>query len=111
MKLPSEIRFVDEKIKEAFYKLKKGDKSEQELFNVINNALDKIEENAFCGVQIQKHLMPKIYAQKYNVENLWKFDLPKGWRLIYSIKDDKLIVVSIVIEWFDHKDYEKRFRY
>lgn len=111
MKLPSTIRFAEKNIEEAFYKLEEGDDSERELFKFINEALDNIEENAFCGVQIPKKLIPKEYANKYGAKNLWKYDLPKGWRLIYSIVNDEIVVVSLVLEWFDHKEYERRFNY
>ncbi len=111
MKLPSDIRFADESIREAFYKLENGDDSERELFKFINQALDIIEGNAFCGIQIPKRLIPKEYISKFGVKNLWKYDLPKSWRLIYSIINDEIVVVSLVLEWFDHKEYEKRFKY
>jgi hypothetical protein len=32
-------------------------------------------------------------------------------RLIYSITGDEISIVSIILEWFDHKDYERRFSY
>ena len=69
MILPSEIRFVEEAIKEAFYKLQKGDSSEKELFKFINQAIDNIEKNAFCGIQIQKktnsqRVYKKIWCSK-----------------------------------------------
>jgi len=35
VKLPSDIRFADENIREAFYKLENGDDSERELFKFI----------------------------------------------------------------------------
>ena len=69
--------------------------------------MDNVEEDAFCGIQIPKRLIPKEYA----VKNLWKYDLPKGWRLLYSIVNEEIVVISIIIEWFDHKSYEKRFKY
>ena len=111
MILPSEVRFVDENIKRAFYKLQEGDKSEEELFRFIDQALNNIEKNAFCGIQIPKKQIPKEYIKKYNVQNLWKYDLPNAWRLIYSIKGGKAVVVSIVLEWLDHKEYNRRFGY
>ena len=83
MILPSNIRFADEKLKEAFYTLESGDDSERELFKVINQAMDNIEANAFCGIQVPKRLIPKEYCQKIDDCNLWKYDLPRGWRLIY----------------------------
>ncbi|KKS70041.1 MAG: hypothetical protein UV40_C0007G0017 [Parcubacteria group bacterium GW2011_GWA1_42_7] len=110
MKLPSEIRFVDDNLKEAFYRLEKGDEQEKELFKLLNQAMDNIEESAFCGIQIPKRLIPQEYSKK-EIKNLWKYDLPRGWRLVYSIVNEELVVVSIVLEWFDHKDYERRFKY
>ena len=54
MKLPSSIRFADPKIKEAFYKLEKGDDSERELFKFINQALDNIKKMHFVALGYQK---------------------------------------------------------
>lgn len=111
MILPSEIRFADKNIQEAFYKLQEGDSSEKELFKLINQAMDNIEKNVFCGVQIQKNLIPNDYIKKYGIKNLWKYDLPKGWRIIYSITGGEAQVISLILEWFDHKNYERRFNY
>ena len=110
MKLPSAVRFFDDSIKEAFYKLENGDNSERELFHIMNQAMDNIEQNAFCGIQIPKRLILKEYLDK-GIKNLWKYDLPRGWRLMYSIVNEEVIVVSIILEWFDHKEYERRFNY
>jgi len=49
--------------------------------------------------------------KKYNVDNLWKYDLPKGWRLLYSVRRNEIIVISIILEWLSHKEYERRLRY
>lgn len=111
MILPSKIRFVDSKILEAFYKLENGDSSEKELFKIINQAMNNLETNAFCGIQIPKKLIPEDYIKKFGVQNLWKYDLPRGWRLIYSITKGEIEVISLIVEWFDHKTYEKRFNY
>lgn len=111
MILSSKIRFADKKIQEAFYELEKGDSSEKELFGIINQAMDNLEKNAFCGIQIPKKLIPEEYRKKFGVENLWKYDLPRGWRLIYSIAKEQVMVLSLIVEWFDHKEYERRFNY
>lgn len=111
MKLPSTIKFVDEKLKAAFYKLEEGNNPEKKLFKAISQAMDNLEENAFCGIQIPKKLIPREYIIRYKVKNLWKYNLPNSWRLIYSVVNDEIVVISLILEWFDHKDYEKRFRY
>lgn len=109
--MKSHIKFADEKIKKAWVKLKTSKTEDKKLYKWINRALDDIEEDAFCSIQIPKKLIPNEYIQKYNIDNLWKYDLPKGLRLLYSVANNKVIVISIIIEWVTHKDYERRFKY
>ena len=107
MELPSRIRFTDEKVKKAFEKLAEGTGDEKELHSWLIRAFEDIEKNAFCGIQVSKRLIPK----EYNVTNLWKYDLPNAWRLLYSIENQQVYVVSIVLEWITHKEYERKFNY
>jgi Txe/YoeB family toxin of Txe-Axe toxin-antitoxin module len=109
--MKSVIKYADEKLKETLNKLKDSKTEDKKLYEWINRALDDLEENAFCGIQIQKRLIPKVYIEKYGINNLWKYDLPKGWRLIYSVANNEVCVLSIILEWMDHKDYERRFKY
>jgi len=111
MKIPSEVRFVSERAKKSFYDLEKGDSSEKELFKFIVQALQNLEEHAHCGIQIPKKQIPKEYVKRYGIKNLWKYDLPRGWRLIYSVLEDEILVISLVLEWFDHDAYKRRFKY
>jgi len=106
--MQSNIQFANEKIKESFEKLKEAD---QKLHKIIEQNLKNIEKNAFYGIQIPKKLIPKEYLEKFNVKNLWKCNLPDAWRLIYSIEGRNLVVFSIILDWMDHKTYEKRFKY
>ncbi|MFP4402181.1 MAG: hypothetical protein ACLFPL_03020 [Candidatus Nanoarchaeia archaeon] len=109
--MKSRVVFGEEKLKEAFEKLKTSKTEDQMLYKWINRAIDDLAENAFCGLQIPKKQIPDIYFKKYEVDNLWKYDLPKAWRLIYSVSNGEICIVSIVLEWMSHKDYEKRFKY
>lgn len=111
MILPSQARFTDENIKKAFYKLEEGDPSERELFHFIDQAIDNIEKNAFCGIQIPKKQIPKDYTKKYGHINLWKYNLPNAWRLIYTIRGGQVVVVSVILEWMTHKEYDRKFGY
>ena len=111
MKLPSTTKFADERLKKAFEKLKDSKTEDRQLFELLNRAFKDIEENAFCGIQIPKKLIPKEYRQKYLVDNLWKYDLPNAWRLIYSIGKKELLVISLVLEWLPHKEYDRKFKY
>lgn len=106
--MKSNIQFVNEKVKKAFEKLKVED---PKMHDFIARAFEDIENNAFCGIQIPKKLIPKEYLKKYSVKNLWKYNLPDAWRLIYGVQGKNLLVFSIILEWMDHKAYEKRFGY
>ncbi len=62
-------------------------------------------------IKIPKKLWPAEYIKSYNITNLWKYNLPNAWRLIYTIKEDEVMILNVILEWFDHKGYEKRFGY
>jgi|SRR3989344_3555510 len=109
--MKSIVHFGDERIKEAFEKLKNSKVEDQMLYKWVERAIKDLGENCFCGIQIPKRLFPKEYVQKYNIDNLWKYDLPKGWRLIYSVADGEVCIISIILEWMNHKEYERRFKY
>jgi len=104
----SRIQFASERVKKDLEILEKSDKK---LHSFIVRAFKDIEENVFCGIQIPKRLIPKEYIQKFQVKNMWKYNLPGAWRLLYSIEGKNLVVISVILEWMDHKTYERRFKY
>jgi Txe/YoeB family toxin of Txe-Axe toxin-antitoxin module len=81
------------------------------LHKFISRAIDDLKENPFCGIPIPKRLIPKIYIRKYGINNLWKYNLPGAWRLLYSIAGNRVKIVAIILEWLSHKEYERRFKY
>ena len=106
--METEIRFVDVKLKEAFNSIENFD---LRLFKEINQALDEISRNAYSGRQVKKKLIPKEFIIKYNINNLWIYNLRKDWRLLYTIANDEIGVLAIILNWMDHKDYEKLFKF
>lgn len=111
MELKSRVFFADEKLKEEFESLENGRYEDKEIFTYIRRAIEDLKVNAHAGIQIPKKLIPKIYFDKYKIRNLWKYDLPKGWRLLYSVGANGIEILSIILEWMDHKEYERRFNY
>ena len=105
------IAFADISIKHAFEKLKEDKFEERKLSEFISRAINDLKKNPFCGTRIQKKIIPKEYIRKYGVTNLLKYDLPNAWRLLYTIKEDEVAIISIILEWLDHKEYERRFGY
>jgi len=106
----TELYFADKKVEETYNKLRYSSVNKQ-LYKFIKRALEDIKENPECGIAISKKLIPKIYIKKYSINNLFKYDLPSGWRLFYSLEEGKIEIMAIIIEWMNHKDYEKRFGY
>lgn len=105
---PSEVVFANDYLEKSFNSLTEQD----EIKIYLRRAISQIKMNAYCGIQLKKSLIPKEYTKKYRVNNLWKYDLPDGWRVIYALfPQNKVEILSVIIEWFNHKDYERRFNY
>lgn len=111
MEMRSEVFFGDEKVRKAYESL--GEKfQEKQLKSWIDKAIEDLKKNAFCGIQIPKRLFPKEYTKRFGpLQNLWKYNLPSAWRLIYTVKNGEILLLSIILEWMKHPDYEKRFGY
>ena len=105
------VGFISQKLKQEFQSLKDGKFEDKKLFDFINRAINDMKQNPTYGVKIPKNLWPKKYVQGYGITNLWKYDLPNSWRLIYTIETDEVKILNIILEWFDHKEYERRFKY
>ncbi len=112
MEIKSDILFGDKNIKKAFLELNSKKFQEKQLKEWLERAFEDIEKNAFCGIQIPKKLIPKEYHSRFGrLENLWKYNLPDAWRLIYTVKKDKVVVLSIILEWMNHTKYDRVFQY
>lgn len=108
---PKNVIFSEKKLEISFEELKEGKFEDKKLYDFINRAINDIKKEPTCGVKIPKKLWPKTYIQNYGITNLWKYDLPNAWRLVYTIKEDEIRILSVILEWFNHKHYEKRFHY
>jgi|SRR3989344_6550263 len=103
------VKFGDEKLKEAFENLKNFDR---ELYDQIDKATDEISRNVFCGRNVKKKLIPREIVHKHRLDNLWIYNLRSGWRLLYSVTSpDKIQILAIVLDWMNHKDYERLFKF
>ena len=104
----SKVVFISSELETDFYNLKKNDPIRKCLVKAIHT----LRENAFAGYHIPKRLIPPVYIQKCHVNNLWKYDLNKNWRLLYTVtSENEVELISAILEWFDHKEYERRFGY
>ncbi len=105
------VGLADKSVKKKLSELQNSTSEDQYRLTTINNAIDRLEDNVFCGIQIQKNIIPHEYKKKYQIDNLWKYDLPGGWRLLYFVIEDGENTVAVIIDWMSHKEYERLFNY
>lgn len=105
------VAFIDNSLKKAFERLEKGKYEDKELMEFIRKAIENLKQNPLAGTPVPSKLWPKEYIQKYQINNLRKYDLSRNWRMLYTIKGNEVEIISIIIEWIAHKDYERKFGY
>lgn len=101
------VIFADERVERDFNNLKEEDWLKKALRKAIND----FKENAFYGERIRKEIIPKQYIKDYQINNLLWYPLPNAWRLVYSVFADEKELIAMIIEYMDHKEYERRFHY
>lgn len=99
------VVFVDEELEKSFNELQESDPIKRGIIRAIRC----IQENTFVGRNVKKELIPKKLIDKFSLNNLWIYDLPNGWRLIYSITGSEIEIIAAVLDWMDHRDYERLF--
>ncbi len=107
-KSADKLVFADDKTEKAFNSLGKNDV----LKKSILRSIERIKDNVFCGENIPKKQIPREYVKKYGIDNLWWYPLPNAWRLVYSVMGtNSVAILAVIIDYFDHKNYERKFRY
>src|SRR3989338_11276122 len=102
------VVFAEDDLESAYNSLTENSPSKKSIKRTIN----ALKDNVFCGEPISKHLIPKKYIRKYKINNLWWYPLTEGWRLAYSvITPTTAEIIAVIIEYFDHKEYERGFGY
>ena len=105
---PSRVVFISDELEDSFNSLPDDDFVKKSIVKAVRD----LKQNAFAGIHVPKRLIPKEYIRRYQINNLWKYDMPKGWRLLYTItSENEVEIISAILEWFDHKEYERKFKY
>ena len=102
------VAFFSLNLKESYENLKNDNKK---LHHFITRAIDDLKENPFYGRQVKKKLIPKSLIKEYHLDNLWIYNLPSAWRLLYTLAGDEVRIVSVILDWMNHKDYERLFNF
>src|SRR3989339_398344 len=83
--------------------LKDDGKFHKQLLKAIEREKNYLVIDMHHGTQIPKDKIPGEYKQMYGVTNLWKIDLPDYWRMLYTIVGNEFEIISILLEFMDHK--------
>jgi hypothetical protein len=86
-------------------------KSERIMLKAILHKIELIKKNPQYGQPLAKRLIPKEYVVKYDAQNIYRVELPNFWRMLYTLRDNRIEIIAFVLDIIDHKDYNKKFRY
>ena len=106
---PKKVIFVDADLERAFDEMSDKDPIKKALIRAVRD----IDGDAFYGRNVKKKLIPRRLIEKYGIDNLWIYDLPFAWRMIYALTRDEvdIKIIAVILDWMDHKDYERLFNF
>ncbi|MGQ0535279.1 MAG: hypothetical protein ACT4PT_04325 [Methanobacteriota archaeon] len=96
-----------------------GDDAEVDLEDLDRTKRRKLDwwvarlvDDVTVGDHIRRELIPDRLRRKYDLTNLWRLELPAGWRALYTVltSPQHPLTVSIV-RIVDHKEYDRLFGY
>ena len=69
----------------------------------------RLREEPFLGDRIPRERVPKRFR---SLPNLFRLELPKGWRALYTVASSPTAGTQVRIVWVgDHKRYDRLFGY
>ena len=83
----------------------------EQLLTSINNALRNIKANYKYGDLIPRKYISKSTIQRYGTDKIFRVELVGYWRLLYTIVGDEAKIIAFILEYMDHKKYNKIFGY
>jgi mRNA-degrading endonuclease RelE of RelBE toxin-antitoxin system len=73
---------------------------------------DRLAHDVTVGDPIRKSLIPTVLKRNYEIDNLWRLELPGGWRALYTIASRLAGKPEVsILRILPHKDYDRLFGY
>ncbi len=82
-----------------------------QLLKAIEREKINLKINPQLGDHIPRKNISKGVVARYGTDRLWRLDLVGYWRIIYTIVGDEVKIVTFILEFVDHKKYDKVFGY
>ena len=89
----------------------KENSTNMQLLKAIEREKNNLKIDPQHGTHIPKKYKPKEAIERYGTDRLWKIDLVGYWRLIYTLIGDEVKIITFILEFMDHKKYDKVFGY
>ena len=105
--MKSRVKFIDRELENVFNKLDDVDP----IKKALKRAIENIEQDPRVGRNVIKKLIPKKLIKKYEIENLRIYNLPAAWRMLYTITANEIEIISVILDWINHKDYDRLFKF
>lgn len=84
---------------------------EMQLLSSIRKKCEILKLNPTYGEQVPRRLWPKELTARYSLTNLWRVGLTDYWRMLYTLRGDRVELICFIIELLDHDRYDKLFGY
>ncbi len=98
------VVFINDKLENIFNRLPAGDPLKKGMIKAIQD----IRRDCQTGELVKKgSVILKNYKKRYGIDNLRIYDLPLAYRLMYTVTPGKIEIVSVILNWITHKDYDK----
>ena len=73
---------------------------------------ERLSRDPTVGDSIRKDLIPQSLRRAYDVDNLWRLELPDAWRVLYTIAAQPGLEPEVLIlRILPHKEYDRLFGY
>lgn len=108
------VKAVAARKRELEEQLASGNRRNEREYKLLLKGIEKLKMDYRSGVHISNKRHKKAfeyYRRKYSVENLWKLNVSRNWRMTYTVVSDGSEVISFILDLMDHKRYNKIFGY
>ena len=86
--------------------------SDNKIIKWIDDMGNILKENKLAGQSIPKKQIPKVYIDRYGVNNLFRYQHPEGYRSCYTLLNVEGVgVCPIILDIMTHKEYNRLFGY
>lgn len=85
--------------------------SYKQLLSSIDEAIKNLKTNPFYGDLIPRKYLTKKVIDRYGTNKIFRIELVGYWRLLYTAIGDEAQIIALILEYMNHKTYDKLFGY